>query len=157
MKNLYKFYNQYDIPWVQLIWRTYQYNNSTPHSGTPKGSFWWRDCLSHVEKFKELTSCNIGSGKSICLWNDKWGDEEIAESTYSHLHSFAKDPNINVSKVLNEANIYNLFHLPLSHIAHQELQEPRTELADATTGNLVYSWNFKWSNPIYSTKKSIDN
>jgi hypothetical protein len=36
MKNLYKFYNQYDIPWVNLIWRAYQYSNSTPHSGIPK-------------------------------------------------------------------------------------------------------------------------
>jgi hypothetical protein len=73
MKNLYKFYNQHDIPWVQLIWRAYQYNNTTPHSGTAKGSFWWRDCLSLMEKFKELTTCNIGSGKSISLWTDKWG------------------------------------------------------------------------------------
>jgi hypothetical protein len=98
-----------------------------------------------MEKFKELTICNIGSGKSICLWNDKWGDEEIVESTYPHLHSFAKDPSNNVSKALNEANINNLFHLPLSHIAHQELQELRTELVDATTGNLVDSWNFEWA------------
>jgi hypothetical protein len=74
-----------------------------------------------MEKFKELTTYNIGSGKSICLWTDKWGDEEIAEYTYPHLHYFAKEPNSTVSKALNEANIYNLFHLPLSHLAHQEL------------------------------------
>jgi hypothetical protein len=54
MKNLYKFYNQHDIPWVQLIWRAYQYNNTTPHSGTPRGSFWWRDCLSLMESSKSL-------------------------------------------------------------------------------------------------------
>jgi hypothetical protein len=59
-----------------------------------------------------------------------------------------------VSKALNEANIYNLFHLPLSHIAHQELQDLRSELDDANTGNIVDSWNFEWSNPVYSTKKN---
>jgi hypothetical protein len=106
-----------------------------------------------MEKFKEMTTCKIGTGKTICIWTDKWGEEENAESAYSHLHSFAKDPNISVDKVLTEANIYNLFHLPLSHIAHQELQELSSELADATTCNLVESWNFQWSNPIYSTKK----
>jgi hypothetical protein len=100
-----------------------------------------------------LASCKIGTGKFICLWNDKWGEEENAESAYSHLHSFAKDPNINVDKVLTKENIYNIFHLPLSHIAHQELQDLNTELADATIGNLVDSWNFQWSNPIYATKK----
>jgi hypothetical protein len=66
-----------------------------------------------MDKFKELTTCNIGS--------DKWGDDDIAELTYPHLHSFAKEPNNNVSKAINETNIYNLFHLPLSHSAHQEL------------------------------------
>jgi hypothetical protein len=80
-------------------------------------------------------------------------DEEIAEYTYPHLHSFAKEPNSNVSKALNEANIYNLFHLPLSHIAHQELQDHRADLDDAITGSTVDTWSFEWSNPMYSTKK----
>jgi hypothetical protein len=52
-----------------------------------------------------------------------------------------------------ERSIYNLFQLPLSNIAHQELQELRIELEEATTSNLVDSWNFQWSNPRYSTKK----
>jgi hypothetical protein len=120
-ENLYKFYNRYDILWVNLMWRAYPYNNSTPHSGTPKGSFWWRDYLTHMEIFKEMTSCKIGSRKSICLWTDKWGEEETAESTYPHLHSFVKDPNINVDQILTKTSIYNLLQLPVSNIAHQEL------------------------------------
>jgi hypothetical protein len=106
-----------------------------------------------MDKFKELTTCNIGSGKSISLWTDKWGEDDIAELTYPHLHSFAKEPNSNVYKALNETNIYNLFQLPLSHIAHQELQDLRIDLENATTDNSVDAWNFEWSSPIYSTKK----
>jgi hypothetical protein len=92
-------------------------------------------------------------GKSMCLWTDKWGEEETAESTYPHLHSFAKDPNINVDKTLIEASIDNLFQLLLSNIAHQELQDLRIELVEAATDNILDSWNFQWSNPLYSTKK----
>jgi hypothetical protein len=45
MKNLYKFYNHMDIPWVNLIWRAYYSNGEAPHAMNPQGSFWWRDCM----------------------------------------------------------------------------------------------------------------
>jgi hypothetical protein len=36
MKNLYKFYNHMDIPWVKLIWQAYYNNGEAPHAITPK-------------------------------------------------------------------------------------------------------------------------
>jgi hypothetical protein len=50
MKNLYKFYNHMDIPWVNLIWQAYYNNRGAPHAITPQGSFWWRDYMSLNEK-----------------------------------------------------------------------------------------------------------
>ena len=71
MKNLHKFYNHYDIPWVNLIWQAY-YNNtsSTPHATTPRGSLWWRDCLALTDLYRGIASCNIGNGKTNLLWKD---------------------------------------------------------------------------------------
>jgi hypothetical protein len=43
-KNLHKFYNKVNIPWVQLIWEKY-YANGKLSNHTLKGSFWWRDIL----------------------------------------------------------------------------------------------------------------
>jgi hypothetical protein len=40
IKNLYKFYNYQDIPWVQLIWRAYYDSGVLPDQTIMKGSHW---------------------------------------------------------------------------------------------------------------------
>jgi hypothetical protein len=55
-----KFYNRADVPWVQLIWRSY-YTNSVPHSNRPCGSFWWRDIMQLSDKYTEISSIQPGS------------------------------------------------------------------------------------------------
>jgi hypothetical protein len=74
IKNLYKFYNQHDIPWVKLLWQAHYNNGHLPHIGNPKGSFWWRDCLSFVQDYRDMTTISINNGKSCLLWIDKWMD-----------------------------------------------------------------------------------
>ena len=49
MKNIHKFYNHMDLPWVDLIWNAHYSNDSIPHATNPKGSLWWKDCLSLFE------------------------------------------------------------------------------------------------------------
>jgi hypothetical protein len=39
LKNLHKFYNRMDIPWVNMIWENYYRNGAVP-GPRPKGSFW---------------------------------------------------------------------------------------------------------------------
>ena len=40
MKNLHKFLNSYDTPWVQLLWNAYYQNGTVPTLHQQKGSFW---------------------------------------------------------------------------------------------------------------------
>jgi hypothetical protein len=40
MKNLHKFFNKQDYPWVNLIWENY-YRDGKPLDQRPQGSFWW--------------------------------------------------------------------------------------------------------------------
>jgi hypothetical protein len=42
LKNLHKFYNKADLPWVQLIWNQYYSHGRLLIIGSRKGSFWWR-------------------------------------------------------------------------------------------------------------------
>jgi hypothetical protein len=74
IKNLHKFYNQKDIPWVKLIWQAYYNNGQLPHFGNSKGSFWWKDCLSFMKDYRDITSITINNGKTCSLWKDKWMD-----------------------------------------------------------------------------------
>jgi hypothetical protein len=48
MKNLHKYFNKKDIPWVHLVWeKNYSHGKLPGH--TKKGSFWWRDILKLLD------------------------------------------------------------------------------------------------------------
>jgi hypothetical protein len=100
MKNLYQFYNRHDSPWVPLIWNAYYQNGKLPESCHQKGSFWWRDCISLVSKFKDITTCQIGTGQTAYLWHDKWYGLEL-KSKFPHLFSFAMNKSVTVKDARN--------------------------------------------------------
>jgi len=66
IKNLHKFFNKMDIPWVYLVWEKYYSNDRLPNH-IRKGSFWWRDLLKVLDKFKGMASVNVASGNSCLL------------------------------------------------------------------------------------------
>jgi hypothetical protein len=121
MKNLYKFYNPMDIPWVNLIWNAYYSNGKAPHSSAPQGSFWCKDCMSLNERFRSLTTCSVNNGQSIQVWKDKW-DDSYRELDLPQLFSFSKDKEQSMASVLsiNNESFYDMFHLLLSVMAHQQ-------------------------------------
>jgi hypothetical protein len=63
MKNMHKFYNHQDIPWVQLLKQAHYSNGQVPHAGKAKGSFWWKDCMKLNDLFREHTQCSVNTGK----------------------------------------------------------------------------------------------
>lgn len=66
LKNLHKFFNKMDLPWVSLIWEKHHKHGKLP-SHIKKGSFWWRDNLKLMNKFKNFTMVTIESGQT-CLF-----------------------------------------------------------------------------------------
>lgn len=66
MKNLDKFYNKRDIPWVKLVWDRH-YRNGKLLNHTKKGSFWWRDIIKLIPKFKEATTIQVKNGET-CMF-----------------------------------------------------------------------------------------
>ena len=70
MKNLLKFLNKEDIPWINLIWEKY-YHTELPRR-IVEGSFWWKSHIALLERFKQISKCSIGSGQSILCWSDTW-------------------------------------------------------------------------------------
>jgi hypothetical protein len=79
---------------------------------TLKGSFWWRDMLKLLGKFKSCSSVLIQSGTTCSLWHDPWSDP-VPSQAYPHLFSFTRSAFISLSKA-RAMDISNLFHLPLS-------------------------------------------
>ena len=88
IKHLHKFFNREDLPWVSLIWECYYSSGNLPGT-SKKGSFWWRDIIKLLDKFKGLAKININDGGSSLFWDDLWGEDTLAHK-YPELLSFAK-------------------------------------------------------------------
>lgn len=104
LKNLHKFFNKADIPWVQLIWKKYYSNDRLP-SRIKKGSFWWRDVMKLLDKFKGMASANVANGKSCLLWDDCWSGQPWKLS-FPKLYSFARKPALTLYNVINSDPLY---------------------------------------------------
>lgn len=126
MKHLYKFYNKEDLPWVQLIWFKY-YSSKVPHVSREVGSFWWKDIMRLNVLFRQITSCEVGNGSSLCFKDDLWTDT-ILSHTYPRLASFVKKDGISVHEVMQAEDLDTLFMLPLSEEAMEELESLQQQL-----------------------------
>jgi hypothetical protein len=71
LKNLHKFFNNHDIPWVHLIIDSYYSNGNLP-TNILEGSFWWKSHLKLLDIYKAMAKCNIGNGKTVNFWTDLW-------------------------------------------------------------------------------------
>ena len=69
LKFLHKFYNHWDLPWVELIWNTY-YTHKIPHATDPCGSFWWRDVSKLMPVYRGITNVTVRNGSSALFWKD---------------------------------------------------------------------------------------
>jgi hypothetical protein len=66
MKNLHKFFNKADLPWVKLIWSKCYPNGKVPGT-TKKGGFWWRSAINLLTTFKGIVHATMGKGDSVLL------------------------------------------------------------------------------------------
>jgi hypothetical protein len=74
------------------LWEKY-YNSGKLPNTSKKGSFWWKDILKLLTKFKGMAAVEIGDGSSCLLWEDLWGND-IMSQKFLELFSFAKDKHI---------------------------------------------------------------
>ena len=142
LKNLHKFFNKENLPWVNLIWDNYYKNGKLP-SATKKGSFWWRDILKLLDLYKEMAMSNIFSGAATFLWDDMWNGL-LPKLCFPELYSFTKNKSISLQKARSLSHLHNIFHLPLSEEAfaqYIELQNLLSNLPDSTEAD---SWSYIW-------------
>jgi hypothetical protein len=152
LKFLHKFFNREDIPWVQLIWNTYYSAGKLPGQHK-KGSFWWRDIVKLLHKFKNLTSITVADGSTVLFWKDKWNGL-IPAQAYPALLSFAKDEQISFRQAISKPNFIQNFNTPLSVQAHHQLLELQNFILTRNDAPARDQWVYAWGNSRFSTSKA---
>lgn len=125
MKNLHKFFNMEDLPWVNLIWNKY-YASDLPRDRMI-GSSWWKAHLKLLPDYKQLATCKAGNGRTTKLWFDTWVDKPLVQ-LFPELHSFANNDKVSLNMMINARDIFEHFHTPLSAEAFNQLNELHTFL-----------------------------
>lgn len=153
LKHLHKFFNRNDLPWVKLIWDKHYRNDKLPNPVVPKGSFWWRDVLKLLDKYKGLASVLVSDGKSCLLWEDLWNGQ-VRKLQFPELHSYAKNKWISASKAHATDALFDLFNLPVLVEAFKQLQELEAEFSAMALTSSNDSWTYIWGSPHFSSSKA---
>jgi hypothetical protein len=143
LKQLHKFYNKADTPWVSQIWNRY-YEGKVPHDCRELGSFLWRDIMRLSSIYRRIARCSLGDGSTVSFWNDLWSDSVLSVQ-FPRLHSFAKSNSISVQRLMLEQNLDDIFFLPLSTQAYDELLHLQNDLDEFEyDDNSIDSWSPIW-------------
>lgn len=152
MKHLHKFFNNRDLPWVQLIWNKYYINSDKPpHAHKEKGSFWWKDIFRLIPMFRALSSVTVGSGDSVLFWKDNWNNQ-LLENEFPVLFSYGKEEDISLHNFM-ESELQHNFHLPLSNQAMQEWDALHSRLQNLHFSSEADKWAYMWKTDQFQPRK----
>ena len=152
MKQLHKFYNKVDIPWVQMVWFKH-YPMKVPHASPEVGSFWWKDILRLNVLYRGISKCAVGDGSTVTFWEDLWS-EEIMATKFFVFFSFVRNNNSSVQVLLNVDDLDSILHLPLSSQAMEELLILQQELVTIPyNADQKDTWSLIWGSPIYTSRR----
>lgn len=154
LKYLHKFYNQWDLPWVELLWDTY-YQNKIPHASDPCRSFWWRDITKLMLIYRGISQVSVSHGGNVLFWKDLWCNSILAES-FPRAFSFATSEDVFVQDFLSATVLEETFHLPLSAQAHAKVRELQSQTRETTLTTLhtgVDKWTYVWGTSEFTSHK----
>jgi hypothetical protein len=140
LKQLHKFFNRVDLPWVKLVWNYYR-------------SFWWRDVVKLSELYRYVTSVIIKDGSTTLFWVDKW-NEICPQEKFPRLYSYTVNQTISVKEALLIPNIVDLFERPLSQQATTGLVELQSFVQGVVLdANGKDEWKTIWKDGTYSAQR----
>jgi hypothetical protein len=152
IKHLHKFFNKEDTPWVHLVWESYYSSGKLPDN-IKRGSFWWRDILKLLDKFKGMARAQINNGRTCYLWEDLWGNEVLSQK-FPELFSYAKKKKIVFAEAKAQIQLHSLFHLPLSQQAHAQLLQLQVILDGLTISDEPDNWLYNWNSSFFSVRRA---
>jgi hypothetical protein len=152
LKFLHKLFSKADIPWVKIVWDNY-YQNGKLSGQNKKGSFWWKDIVKILHKFKDLAAVSVADGSSVIFWKDHWNGITPAQR-FPELFSIAKYPSASFSETVSRTDFLCNFSLPLSVQANDQLLELQNHIDNRPASDGHDVWSYSWGNRNFSTAKA---
>ena len=118
-----------------------------------KGDFWWTGNLKILKDYKDLATVLIRNGQTCQLWEDNWSDIP-AKLKFPEIFSFTKNKIISVSKAKDQIQFSQLFHLPLSDLAHSQMINLANILDSTQLTDECDSWGYVWGSNIFAATKA---
>lgn len=82
------------------------------------------------------------------FWHDKWANRSLKESI-PELFSYAKDKLITVKGAMSQGDFTNLFQLPLSQIAFEQMQNVQQLVETFPQSEENDKWSYSWGSGIF--------
>jgi hypothetical protein len=152
LKNLQKFFNRLDCPWVNIIWENYYRDGKQPNLQA-KGYFWWRDILKLLDKYKGIAMVIIKDGAIANMRQDMWNGMIRMES-YPELFSFATRTHITVQQAHEMEELYEIFQLLLTIEAFQQYSLLSIEITSLELNSNTDEWKYILGSGQYSVQKA---
>jgi len=86
-----------------------------------KGSFWWRDVIKLLTQFKGFARITARDGSTCLFWEDNWYNNPLS-AQFPQAYSFARNKSITLQAAQASEQLTNIFSLPLSQQAFQQMQ-----------------------------------
>jgi hypothetical protein len=100
-----------------------------------------------------MASVMISNGQTCLLWVDIWNGQ-IRKLQFPELYSYAKNKSISLSKAHGTATFHDLFSLPLSVEAYNQLHELQLEFSTIVLNEMNDNWTYIWGSVQFSSSKA---
>jgi len=91
--------------------------------------------------FKNFAIPQVENGESFIFWHDKWANQVLAIEA-PELFSFAKNKMISIRKAFDHDDFADLFQLPLSQVAFQQMQGIHQLIEDRPLFDSYDNWGY---------------
>lgn len=103
--------------------------------------------------YRGVTVITVSDGSIVLFWKDLWYDHTIAE-TQPTAFSFAKDEDISMQTLLSANTIGDVFHLPFSIQAREEVRSLQLLMVDVDPGSASHDeWRCVWGGRGFASSK----
>ena len=99
--------------------------------------------MSMSDIYRGITKAEVFAGDTILFWKDSWNTDTL-QDRYPRAFSFARNPDVSVRHLLSSERLGEVFHLPLSVEAKNEVIQIQSETLEMALNEDRDVWSCVW-------------